>query len=658
MEGILASTEKWTLRGGSKGSVEELYSSGQIVIWSRGMGDAGRKLLKSFSGEEEVCDAQWFTFPPPSPYGNGLKDDQMSRLPSICILYRSTLHIFALSGEDFIHSMPFKSKGQMVGTAEAPIQIDEARFARRRKYNCRRLLDGDELPEEEDDKVNIINKCNHSRRVDGPWVFSLKKGLDVRFFVVERRNAGTLIPIIQREVTPGSHIHSDEWPTYSCLSALGFHHETVNHQDNYVNLESGANTQAIERSWLDCKTKILKKMRGVVKHMWLSEKGLIFERSQSSLEKEGIPGTSSTLYPVFFSLTHSTGEISPVAMRKNPPLMYSRSSILDATSRFSVQCDETLQIVFTHSSSSLCVTYDVGSGHHCVWKLRRLNEAESKFFIGDFGEDGGSTRLNQSTSSIFPLGTPVSKNHTGTWMGHMPPPRSTPTTSGNPVFSPHNHRSFTPKIQESPLLNLCPPPKFHSSPHIHSHMHQSHHMTSPSSDLSRSPMVNPAIIGTPGSTTSCISFQTESSFVEPEPVYPELCLDFVWLESLNVNETNLPRKAVKAFIYEDLLGQQYLSLLLLSPKQETSSFLKSIRFGPAQGQSHSQLIFGSATSIPALDAIPIQTMKLLLVLEPGRNLSLYSGSAKIQKINLASLHLKRDFAQLSINTSSATAATP
>ena len=106
--------------------------------------------------------------------------------------------------------------------------------------------------------------------------------------------------------------------------------------------------------------------------------------------------------------------------------------------------------------------------HLRLWQLSHiaLTMQESKFFIGDFGEDGGSTRLNQSTNSILPLGTPVSKNHTGTWMGHMPPPRSTPTTSGNHVFSPQNHRNFTPKTQESPLLNLCPPPKFHSSPHM------------------------------------------------------------------------------------------------------------------------------------------------------------------------------------------------
>ena len=54
-------------------------------------------------------------------------------------------------------------------------------------------------------------------------------------------------------------IHSDEWPAYASLGRRGFAHSTVNHQRNYVDPGSGAHTQAVERSWLDAKIKILKK---------------------------------------------------------------------------------------------------------------------------------------------------------------------------------------------------------------------------------------------------------------------------------------------------------------------------------------------------------------------------------------------------------------
>ena len=70
---------------------------------------------------------------------------------------------------------------------------------------------------------------------------------DCRYFYVEKRDKDTLIPIIQREVEENSVIHSDEWRAYL----------------NYVDPVTGAHTQAIERSWLDSKIRILKKMRGV-----------------------------------------------------------------------------------------------------------------------------------------------------------------------------------------------------------------------------------------------------------------------------------------------------------------------------------------------------------------------------------------------------------
>ena len=81
-----------------------------------------------------------------------------------------------------------------------------------------------------------------------------------------KRDAATLIPIIQREVSIGSCICSDEWPAYRNLTRLGYIHRTVNHQQHYVDPVSGAHTQSIERSWLDSKINIMKKKRGVPQH--------------------------------------------------------------------------------------------------------------------------------------------------------------------------------------------------------------------------------------------------------------------------------------------------------------------------------------------------------------------------------------------------------
>lgn len=122
----------------------------------------------------------------------------------------------------------------------------------------------------EDSDVEVDNQRNHRNRVDGPWVFGLKVGNDWRYFWVERCDQATLIFIIEHECAVGSVIHSDEWPSFRCLESKGYEHDTVNHRHNFVNPDSGAHTQGIERSWLDAKIKLKKQMRGVPKQHFQS----------------------------------------------------------------------------------------------------------------------------------------------------------------------------------------------------------------------------------------------------------------------------------------------------------------------------------------------------------------------------------------------------
>ena len=84
-----------------------------------------------------------------------------------------------------------EQKWKMVGTNDNPIQIDEVRFAGRRKYNRGRMLNGDNTPLSEDSDAEQENNRNHGRRIDGPWVFGLKQGSDCRYFWVERRDRNT-----------------------------------------------------------------------------------------------------------------------------------------------------------------------------------------------------------------------------------------------------------------------------------------------------------------------------------------------------------------------------------------------------------------------------------------------------------------------------------
>jgi hypothetical protein len=97
------------------------------------------------------------------------------------------------------------------------------------------------LPLSEDSDADLQNDRSHGRRNYRPWVFGLKQGSDCRYFYVQRRDRNTLIPIIQRECETGSVIHSDEWPAYEDLNAIGYSHSSVNHQENYVDPVTGGN---------------------------------------------------------------------------------------------------------------------------------------------------------------------------------------------------------------------------------------------------------------------------------------------------------------------------------------------------------------------------------------------------------------------------------
>ena len=80
--------------------------------------------------------------------------------------------------------------------------------------------------------------------------------------VVRRRNAETLLRIIQRKVQPGSIVHTDQWAAYRQLQRkLGLQHGAVNHSLHFVDPVTGVHTQNAESNWCTAKEK-LKKMKG------------------------------------------------------------------------------------------------------------------------------------------------------------------------------------------------------------------------------------------------------------------------------------------------------------------------------------------------------------------------------------------------------------
>ncbi|VDL88485.1 unnamed protein product [Schistocephalus solidus] len=97
----------------------------------------------------------------------------------------------------------------------------------------------------------VRNYRKYGPRIDAPWVLGLCQGTDVRYFYIQKRDADTFITIIEREVEAGSIIPYDEWPAYRRLNQVGYDHKTANHQESYVDPNTGESRGLIQATILN-----------------------------------------------------------------------------------------------------------------------------------------------------------------------------------------------------------------------------------------------------------------------------------------------------------------------------------------------------------------------------------------------------------------------
>lgn len=101
------------------------------------------------------------------------------------------------------------------------------------------------------------------------WVFGgvCRETKECFLVIVPDRSAKTLIEAISENIEKGSIIFSDSWKGYKTeeLEEAGFDHKKVNHHFNFVDPETGAHTQMIERMWGSAKWRN-KRHRGTARH--------------------------------------------------------------------------------------------------------------------------------------------------------------------------------------------------------------------------------------------------------------------------------------------------------------------------------------------------------------------------------------------------------
>jgi transposase-like protein len=113
-------------------------------------------------------------------------------------------------------------------------------------------------------------KYNRGHRVEGVWIVAgVERTRERRVFLVkvERRDAATLIDIIQQHVRAGSIVHTDLWRGYSGITEeTGLEHRTVNHSAFFKDPQTGVHTNCIEGTNFALKSKIPIRCR-VVDHV-------------------------------------------------------------------------------------------------------------------------------------------------------------------------------------------------------------------------------------------------------------------------------------------------------------------------------------------------------------------------------------------------------
>jgi hypothetical protein len=130
----------------------------------------------------------------------------------------------------------FLNNPSPIGGINHVVEIDESLFARR-KYNRGRIV-----PEQ---------------WILGGYDQQTKHGFLVP---VPRRDAATLLPIIQQWVLPNTEIWTDMWAAYNNIAQLGYQHGTVNHTHNFVDPVTGVCTNRVEAMWQRSKAKFKAQM--------------------------------------------------------------------------------------------------------------------------------------------------------------------------------------------------------------------------------------------------------------------------------------------------------------------------------------------------------------------------------------------------------------
>ncbi|KAK6181291.1 hypothetical protein SNE40_009178 [Patella caerulea] len=349
-----------------------------------------------------------------------------------------------------------------------------------------------------------------------------------------------------------------------------------------------------------------------VSQAWTMKNGLLFERCLAQAEYSA-PKKNAPNQTIVFSMLHPLDEVAPVI---------TVTTGAGGCPKISYFTDNTQHIIFTNLEPSLAFTYDTMLGLHSAWKIRRARQEEcgtlsalvENVSFCHLMAATPVTGLNQSTNS-----TTHSHSHSRF--------RASPFTN-SPNVSPLRTKSgklTSSSASRSPSLRAMAAVSRSQSPGMGSSSVRRFFSPNPANKSSSLSMRTPSKRQVP--LISVNSFSEWS-----EPLQPEVCFEHLWTEPTPTIRDGSLGKATKVFLTKDMCGQQFLCYLI-----PFKQHLRLLKF--EESNDLKQLIFGSLTMLPAKDATPIQSLDLLVVLESGGFLFIYSGTTKISQIHIPFLPL-------------------
>ncbi|XP_055843307.1 anaphase-promoting complex subunit 1 [Episyrphus balteatus] len=320
-----------------------------------------------------------------------------------------------------------------------------------------------------------------------------------------------------------------------------------------------------------------------VSNVWVTKYGIL-------LEKEAINTIVQNLaisMPRIFSLSHPLDEICPVLIKLSNGVV-------------SYLTEADYSVIFTTESSDLVLLYDNKMGKHFVSKLRKATEDEISYVGCNNDTAFCSASVNQTqrpgmssfsqNSMKFSAGA---KNSTA----YMP--RSSLGTTGcNPHIS---------KFLSSQSINSGGP---------------NFNRTNSQSPLTR-------LQSSMGPHSLSMQDIRKPGQAQPsKAIVPDYCLEHIWTEQILSKE--FCEIATKAFVHVDLIGQTYLCFLL--PRSAKLQLVRIVNFDEENTQ-----IEGEIFSIAARDAVVLERMKMIAILDPSGTLTLYTGTVFVSKVHVVAV---------------------